>query len=164
MATLQAVPMPMHQTAHKWSSCSNIRESVPIYLSHASMFSIHLYLSIRCRLVGFAFPVNVDYCAMNSIVHNTVPVRPFAVPVAHPVDAFVLNVAPFPPYAFHRNNSSHNLSTDNSIMHCLIHNSKVWLWMNALEREREGEKQNEITIFVLNCNSLNCSVICLNSW
>lgn len=168
MATPQASPMPAPRTAHKLSSCSCTRESAPICSGHASMFSIRWYLSIRYRLVGFAFPVNVDYCAMNSIVRNTVPVRPFAVPVAHPVDVFVLSVAPFPPYAFHRNNSSRNSSTDNSTMLCLMHGTNIWLRLKASDgmKEQKGEKekkQNEITIFVLNCNSLNCSVICLNS-
>lgn len=145
MATPRAAPAPAHRTAHKLSSCSSTIESAPICSSHASMFSIHSYLSIRCRLVGFAFPVNADYCAMNSIVRNTVPVRPFAVPVAHPVDVFALNVAPFPPYAFHRSNSSHNSSTDNSTALCVRqrHSINIWLWLNASERMREQQRDRE---------------------
>lgn len=164
MATLQAAPMPMHRTAHKLSSCSSTRGWAPIYSSHASMFSIHWYLSIRYRLVGFVSPVNVDYCAMNSIVRNTVPVRPFAVPVAHPVDAFALTVAPFPPYAFHRNNSSHNSSTDNSTALC--NNVRLWVEnigssMCVWESEREKEKTEwnyhicvKLQFIELQCNLL----------
>lgn len=150
MAILRVESMPMHRIAHKLSSCSCTRESVQVYLSHALMFSIRWYLSIPHRLFGFASPANEDYCAVNSIAHNTVPVMPFAVHVIPPVDVFASNDAPFQPYAFHRSNSSHNLSTGNSTTLCSVwvqsDGANIMCFVCRMTNGKEKEKERKKSI------------------
>lgn len=143
MAILPIVSTQVHRTAHKLSSCSSIRGSVQVYLSHASMISIRWCLSIPHRPDGFACPANEDYCAVNLIAHNTVPVVPFAGHVALLVDAFASNGAPFLPFVSHRSSNIHSLSTDNSTTLCCRYT--CWaMWthcvMHKWERERERKK------------------------
>lgn len=120
MAIPLIVSKQAHRIARKLSSCLSIIGSVQVCLNHASMISIHWCLSIPHRLVGFVFPANEDYCAMNSIAHSRVPVVTFAGHVSLLVDAFASSDAPFLPYAFHRNSNSRSLSTGNSITLCVL--------------------------------------------
>lgn len=157
MAILRAESMRAHRIAHKSSSCWSIRGSVPIYLSHALMLSTRLCLSIQYRWVGFASPANEDYYAVNLIVHNTVPVKPFAVHVFRLVDVFASIGAPSLPYAFHRNSNSRNLNTGNSIALCIVMSKR------RKTHKKLDKRHKEITICAIAIR-WNCCVICLNRW
>lgn len=173
MAIPLIVSMQAHRIARKLSSCLSIIGSVQVCLNHASMIWIHWCLSIPHRLVGFVFPANEDYCAMNSIAHSMVPVVTFAGHVSLLVDAFASSDAPFLPYAFHRNNNSRSLSTGNSITLCVATiRQMMWTQFCAIhtrvhlkrEKKRENGRNNrkQKKLPYGYCNSLNYSVICLN--